>query len=770
MLLSLLWGTGEQAYVYAAPLSVTATVPAQADDYSAALSSNETNTILGQDKTITYTITYGSILTYDTPITLKASWSRGTIDGNNDPSVDVFSYVPGSASNGYGSASPVVDTINRTITWTISSLPGNTINKTVTFQLRTSSSLTAPTKVSFSTSSQLEGPGIQTPKSTIQNYFQTTSSTSPTNTPIPTQTPTPTPIKSNPTPAHDVTPLPTQTPLRAQSKITAVEVRTILPDQISLDVNLSNPGSIMIDYGPNLSGFERRVTDSSGSRLHLVTLEDLAPSTQYFYQVKAVVNGKTLTSDIYSIITGHQGDIPTPVISTLVIASNNTILTSPMQPSSALASATPTIHLPTENVYDFHITIPDSENLRLAQAVVRRHNVLGINSFIAQADASTDGVDLIEISPHIFAGKLKTPPETGLYDIFLRLTDSGGNITEKKISELQVLKRFVVLNSRTKEPIEAASVLLSIWNSSKNRFVLLRSETTSTQNPQFTDRKGNIQVILAPGRYKAIITNLDFKQQEVLFTIGDNPGDGYPEVLLQADRFNILNSFLYFRNSIVDVYLTETGNYLNALALSRRMFHLAVLSILTSFAFLSILSLSRRTQMPIQSLFSYFNYHRKRLGKKSSIQQLMGTITDTENDTVLSAVNLYLTDISTKELVGQTTSREGKYAFGTVPSGHYLLTVLKFGYTAFSLPLHITEETEIERNIALSHHPRPATLTKRLLHLALHTIMISFESTLVLLVVIGIFVGYITGWQLVWPYLVIACFNLVLWIRHQRGY
>jgi len=761
---------------HAEQLTVTATVPAQVTDYSAEMSSNITVTTLGQNQIITYTLTYGSTLSYPSTISLKANWSRGTIEGNNDPSVDVLSYVSGSAEEGYGNAVPIIDTVNRTITWNISSLPGNTTSQTVSFQLRTSSSLTSIPKIAFSVSGDLVGPGIQTPLDTLTNQFQSIPVITPTNTPTPEPTSQPTPTTTvvettgTPVPTSTATPVPTITPSPSSlDKIIGVDVRTILPNQVTLTTNLSSPGEVLLQYGTNLANLETQITFPSAKN-HLLTLDGLSESTQYFYQIRAIIHGKTITSDIYSVITGQVGDIPQPVISTLVVASGNTILSSPQLTSLASPGATPTLLLPVGSLYEFRITIPNAKNLKLAQAIVRNHNVLGFGSFISQADASTQGVDLVEISPNVFAGKLKTPATKGVYDIIVRIEDTNGNITEKKISQLSVLSRFMVRNKRTNEPVEATQVLLSLWNKTKNRYERLRSESTSIQNPQFTNAEGSIDTILPRGKYKATVSNLSFTPQDVVFTIGDGPGDGYPEVLLVEAPFSIVNTFLYFKSSLFDVYISETITYFAILGGSRRMLHLAAITILTSSAILVVLSLSHRTQVPLINLFSYLNFHRKNLGKKRSVDHLQGTITDAESGLRLSGVSLYISEAGTKKLIAQTISQKGTYTFNVVPNGHYTLEIMKPGYLVFSLPISINQTAPVMQNIALSQTSIPVTLQDKLIKVGENILEISFEAVLVILLITSLCIGFISGWTLVLPYLTIGLLNLFIWIRHKTSH
>ena len=136
--------------IFAESLSVTAVVPANATNFSADLTSDQTSAV-GQNHVITYTLDYSSTLSTDPEIALEVDWSRGTIQGSG-AQVDVLTYVPGSATTASGST-PVIDTINRKITWDIAALPGNTPQQ-VTFQLKTSGTLTSSENVTYTVSGE----------------------------------------------------------------------------------------------------------------------------------------------------------------------------------------------------------------------------------------------------------------------------------------------------------------------------------------------------------------------------------------------------------------------------------------------------------------------------------------------------------------------------------------------------------------------------------------------------------------------------------------
>jgi hypothetical protein len=121
-------------------IKITATVPSQVSSLPISIESVTTGSQFSQNTTLDYKITYGSLASSAIPLTIQAQWSQGTIEGSPTPSVDIVDYVIGSASDAYGGATAIVDTVNNTITWTIPSFPGNTVDQTVTFSLKTNTS------------------------------------------------------------------------------------------------------------------------------------------------------------------------------------------------------------------------------------------------------------------------------------------------------------------------------------------------------------------------------------------------------------------------------------------------------------------------------------------------------------------------------------------------------------------------------------------------------------------------------------------------------
>jgi hypothetical protein len=173
-------------------IGISATIPPHISDLPISIELTTTGGNFSQNTVLNYKIHYGLLTKVSFPLIIQAQWNQGTIQGSLVPSVDILDYVIGSATNAYVSTPAVVDTVNRTITWTINSFPANTTNKTVAFSLKTNSAYPGSETVSFSVFARAVSESTITPDQAVtQNYLYTTSSnttTPPTTTPKPAPT------------------------------------------------------------------------------------------------------------------------------------------------------------------------------------------------------------------------------------------------------------------------------------------------------------------------------------------------------------------------------------------------------------------------------------------------------------------------------------------------------------------------------------------------------------------------------------------------------
>lgn len=478
-------------------VSVTASVAPHSSDFSLSMSSSPTSaTTVNQFQKIVYTITYGSNLAYATPMTITASWTQGTIQGQGSPSVDIADYVVGSASNGYNSTAPVVDTTNKTITWTISSIPANTTDQTVNFTLETNASYTGASTVTFPTTAQMTNVGVTVPSQSITMTYQYNANItpSPTLTLTPTISPTPTSVQATTTPGvtsavttttPTLSPTPTPTPFIAPSQlvITDVAIETISPTNATIQVRTNIPASSFIEYGTSprlLNQISQTITGAD----QLITLENLQPNTKYYFRV-VTRSGENQNGDLHE-----------------------------------------TVVLPINKPFQFTFSINAKNDVSKIEAFIKNNNVLAAST---TNDPPQNNLRLFEIQPNVYQGLLKTGDIPGKYGLDIKVFDNKGNITEQQLFALKVIPPLMVFSQDTKEPIEHAQITLSRLDIRTNKYVLVTSKMFAIQNPSFTDIQGQISYVLPQGGYQMNINALGYADKIVTFRIGSVSNRLVPE-------------------------------------------------------------------------------------------------------------------------------------------------------------------------------------------------------------------------------------------------
>lgn len=123
-------------------VDINVVAPPQIDDLELTISADvveDSNNDLNQ--VITYTVGYRSLANGSWPLELVVEWEEGESVPNPGNFYDVFDYVPSSATNAHDGTPPVIDTINRTITWSIPALVSSATPHTIQFQLQTKPTL-----------------------------------------------------------------------------------------------------------------------------------------------------------------------------------------------------------------------------------------------------------------------------------------------------------------------------------------------------------------------------------------------------------------------------------------------------------------------------------------------------------------------------------------------------------------------------------------------------------------------------------------------------
>lgn len=745
-------------------ISVTGTVPPQASDFQVAVTSDTASSV-SQNKDITYTITYGSHLLYAGQLIVEAQWYQGTIAGSPAPSVDVATYKPGSSSTAYNNTSAVIDSVNQKIDWTISSFPSQTTGQSVSFTLTTTANYTGASTVSFPVKVRLISPNFTTADQTqSQTYLYDATQVTPT--PTPTSAPA-----ATPTPGTTVTPTSTPTPIPVKPlTITALSLKSISDASIDLFVETSAPSNLTVLYGTSPINLTNSISKSGFHSLYDVLLDNLIVDTKYYVQVKATDgNGNSATSDIFVFKTAQLGQIPQVDPTTVTFVASNIVLYIPKQNTSGSNApiSHPIITVPQNVTYNFRFQVNKPQAIKRVQVVIRNKFVLGITSADA-TDPNTTITDLIETQNGVYEGQLKAPPLPGSYEEFARVSDIYGNISEQKLADVNVSQPFRVFNKDTQQPIEAAQVLFYYQNYRTHVFLPLPPQLFPIKNPSYTDIAGQIILPLPEGTYKASITALGYAQKIVTFTIGPNPGEDYPAVLLTAQPFNLFTIGKYYLNILQDT-LATTKAFIQDVSYSTRFFDLNAVIATAFLVFLTLLSFSSRIHIPLRYLFTYFlNFSKISAVQRKLGNAVKGRIFDEETGSGIPGADVYLIDSKKGDILNHTTSnKQGDFLFNLLPSEGYDIEIMAkdFEPTVF----HESEIHAVELGgylLSIKKRESAPSLFERLKLWIRKLLSVLFETLLILSFVNEIAIGYALGWDKTILFMIFSAVNLFLWILH----
>ena len=738
-----------------ADISTSVSVPPSASNYSLSISNSPTQSTYAPNSVITYTITYGNNFNIALPLTITANWTDGTISGQSSPSVDVADYVVGSGTNAYGSTHPVINTENQTITWSINSFPGDTSGQSVSFELETNSNYTGTHTVAFTTSAYLSTTGMTTPSQDVTLNYKYPA------TPSPTPTPTPGPT-GTPNPNATASPSPSPSPTPQNFLITSVGINSLSNNSATIEVNTNSPASVKINYATSLNNLSKQVSSKSSNYQNFVTLNHLQSNTIYYYEVIANNNnGNTFTSDIFTFRSASLATTVQIDQASFVAASENTIVSKPSGPNNLN-----TIVLPIDNVFGFKFSLSKKTPFKKAVAIIRNESVLGALSFGPKAYAATQQAELVEVSPGVFSGKLATPSTTGNYGIYVRIYDTSGNILEQKVSELYVIKNFTVFSKDNNQPIEGARILLSLYNVESKKYQELPPTAISILNPSFTDSSGQDPIVLPQAKYMAQVSEIGYNTQNVYFEIVPKAG-GYPTVYMERRPIGIADIINYLRNSLNDVFIQNTATYIIALTGSVRFFNLIAVLSLGILVLLALFAFVTRTRIPLTKIPHYFLFYLHKIKGNQNQNYVSGVIKDTKSK-VLANAHVYLVDLSSEEIIGQTKTNSLGHFFFRNSLKNPAIIVMEKGYKT----THLTPYKKIdgdEFSVTLekiqSEKEKIISIPKRFVR---GIFGFTFEWLLLFSFIFELMFLLTFGFVRTLPFLTLSIFNLFIWIVYLR--
>ena len=756
-------------------IGVTATITPNASYLPISLESTTAGSNFPQNTILNYQINYGLLTVGNFPLTIHAQWDQGTIAGSPAPSVDIVDYVIGSATTGYGGVTPVVDNTNHTITWTFDSFPGNTTNQTINFQLKTNDSYTGDKLVSFDVLARSESNSTITADQTVTQDYSYNAGLEPTPTPTiepPTVTPTPTTAETTTTSSPNSTPTPTITPIPAAPipfAFNNVDVHSLTQSQAQIKISTNKNAAFTILYGTTATKLDKSATSTSPLAETILTLPDLVHNTTYYFRVTATDSyGNIIKSDIFTFQTAVISEVALIDQQSLVVTSNSNVL---VNPAAEKASGQPqkiAIVVPLLTDFEIQFALAKQIPVKSIQAIVRNKNVLGANTFsIPVAEAASNYVDLIEIQPGIYTGRLKSLPNPGFYAIYVRIVDYNGNITEQKISDLTVTSRFTIYNKNSKQAVGGAKILLYLYNPKTKVYELISPQVLPIPNPSYSVDDGTVPVVLPPAKYKAEISGIGFKSQTIEFAIDPNSID-YPSVSLQNEHFSIINFIQYTSKNFTDTILLSQQS-LSEISSSSRFFVLLENLTLLAFVFLTFFSFSLRTHVPLRYL-PYFFIHKLRqlLFKNNSL--IIGKIVDTITQSPVSKASVYLIDAEkNKLLVHLTTNKLGEFYYKNSHFEHLKISVMKKGFLQIpSMDFYKENLSDMPLTLSILKDEAYSRSITELITLALENIIGALlEFMLIFTIIVEFYFIPPLGIIRVLPFLILSILNVTLLIFYM---
>ncbi|HVZ66926.1 MAG TPA: hypothetical protein VG917_01560 [Patescibacteria group bacterium] len=752
-------------------INVSAAVAANPTDFDASLAlTNPSGSTFPQNTTLTYTLTYGSNLSYGATIDVEADWSLGTISGSGIPTVDILDYVIGSASNGYGGATPIVDTVNRKITWHIPVFPGNTTGQTVTFQLKTNSAYTGTNTVSFSVNGRVVGPGTQTPDSTVTSDYLYEGA--PTPTPTPTAGPNPT---SGPGPTS--TPGPTVTPNPSNPfAFNTISIDSITSSTAQISTSLNEAANIVFSYGIDPTALTKIIKPKNQSTNFTINLSDLTPSTTYYFTITATnAVGEEINSDIYVLTTATLSESPQVNINSLITSSNNNIISSGANPATGSGSLNqpPTIVMPINAPYEFRFSLQKNIPIKRIRAILKSKTVLGINTLTppVTTNLSSENVEITEIQPGIYIGRLLGQSVPGDYELYVQIADFSGNIAEQKIANLNFVTPLHVFSAKSKKPIEGARVTLFVYNTYSRIYTLISPSVLNIQNPIYTNKDGTIGITLPQGQYKIVVEAIGYSPKEIRFEIGPGKGN-YPQVYLSSVGLNIFVIIDYYASTISDFYQT-TSLYLAALASSNRFFYLIATLSLLLLLITTVSALSVKTHIRPLDLPGYLFFEIEEIiFRHTHNKYIYGEVMDHTKGNHLTQALVEVFDLHGGQLIAKTkTNKTGDFFIKKPLSGSsFKIVVSKNGYAneilkdySLTYPSHKLQFTLTRKNEADSQ-----SLISTLLAGMENLVGFSFELLLVACILFETIFIKTVGLITTLPFIIATILTIIVWLFYAH--
>jgi hypothetical protein len=519
--------------IFAPPqqLNVTAKVEAPSSTISLTSSANpQTNTILANGDEVTLTFTVKNIAAFTQPVTLTSNWYKALIKTNSgDVYIDGLIYIPNSTT-GLGSATSIIDTTAKTVTWTIPSMPaGSTM--TFSYKLRVDTPLAVGQTATVAINTLLQSTNnifgntslqytLNRPQSPTTNLFTS---------PIPTLNPVTTTVKE----------------AKVDTQISSITTSEITANNATIGVISSNPTIVQINYGTTPNKLDTTIKGSSFTKINNIALPSLLPDTVYYFIVITKdSNGSSVKSDVYTFKTAQKTDKIILDNNTFTIAYKDILLNSETAKDIIVPPSKKTL---------VTLRLPARKLVSSITLTWQNAKVLGATSNL-EKDETNYSSSLVEILPGIYSGHILTPPELGIYNLVAQVKDGGGNNYPVIAPFLTRVSRALTVVNAKGDGIERAEVVIDSKADVNGVFNNLKSGFDVSS---FTGNNGELDIILPEGEYTVTAKAPRFitKTQDISVTsTNDNQ-----KIILEADD-SILALLAYYGYAMQLAWAVLTKN------------------------------------------------------------------------------------------------------------------------------------------------------------------------------------------------------------------
>lgn len=692
-------------------IQVTASVLPQPSDLSVVLGAvGAPAGEIDPDTVLNYELTYENLYTASTPLTVQASWSLATLEGTSTPSIELLEYIPGSATDGYSGTTPVIDTLLRTITWTIPSLPTGSGPQTVTFSLKTTNYDSAAKQLSFTVSASAIAP-ISTVPSEITQLYRGAIAPTPAPTPTPSATATPTPATA--------TPQPTSTPAPAPLAIQSVRILNISDSTAEIEVVLSEPAALTFNYRPSLSQISSSLRSPESKLQHTIMLSQLTKSTYYIFEVTAATStSRTFQSDRYTFKTASSSLAQSSPLQGIRLTSEGVLIT------TLDVQTPPTLTIPVGSPLE--ITLQLSPDIIIQSLVLEQQ----LDDWQSQTSfEQTIGSEYIARF---------SPGSQGTMQLFVILQDYNGNYLTQPIANLVLVAPLRILDGSGR-PVEFARIFIRKYNAATRLFEAIPPDSLIKNNPLLSNVRGEVPLILPIGSYQFDVSAPGFRPLEQIFSLASN--SEYPVITLQSEALPFIGRIkhiLYVANEMLELYVVQ----LRGSAISPSVYALATFFTSSFFLLLATIALAAKTHIAVWMLPEYLWRHSRLftgiLGEKK--HQLRGQLVAKDTHKPISRALITLFDAQTDEVLATFSSdRRGYFHWQTARSHEIRGTASAIGYA----PLQMDFSTrDFDEAMVFELEENPSVVEAKMHQLmAVGESMLGsfFETLLVLALILQVF-------------------------------